>query len=92
MKSATLNDMAKRHCSASRPRMTFAAFLRDEYKVSPQFFADVINARRNASAKLLCGIAQAHMRLFPSEPVLLVLPNNHPPVVLGDPSKLHTSN
>lgn len=80
-----LRDLAKRHCGAARPQLSRNGLLRSLYDVSQQYFDSVASGQKKASARLLNNIAQAHVRLFPDEPVTLDLPN-HPPVLLGQPS------
>lgn len=78
-----IDTLAKRHCRATRPSVTLDAFLRDAYAVSPAFYRDVVHGVRGPGARLLSALNSVHHRLFPDEPVMLVLPNNHPPVLLG---------
>ena len=87
----TLTEISRRHCAATKPALNMSGFVSEEYGVSYRFFAFVAGGTRKPSAKLLRGIAQAHVRLFPHETVILSIPN-HPPIVLGDPTNLNTSN
>lgn len=92
MKTLNLTNLAARHCASHKPALNLEGFVSEAYGTSRRFLSAVAAGKRKPSQKLLRGIAQAHMRLFPSEPVLLVLPNNHPPIVLGDLAHLNSSN
>lgn len=82
MISATLPALARTHRDGLGPRLTVEGFVRDYYRVDKRFFARVATGKKKPSAKLLRALSQAHVRLFPSDPVLLTIPN-HPPVLLG---------
>ncbi len=82
----TLHALAQKHCGASRPALCLKGFIESHYGVSSRFFFLAASGKKNPSAKLLRALSQAHVRLFPNDPVTLELPNNHPPVLLGQPS------
>jgi hypothetical protein len=91
MTTATLTELAHRHRDTAFPLLNIKGLVADQYGVGYRYFFDVERGTRKPSAKLLRGIARAHVRLFPHETVILSIPN-HPPIVLGDPTNLNTSN
>jgi len=79
----TLPDLARRHCAAHKPSLTLDGFIPGAYGLSSRALRNVTSGKNSPSAKLLRGLSQAHARLFPGEPILLLLPHGHPPVLLG---------
>ncbi len=75
-------EIASNHCRAARPPVCLKPFIHETYGVGYDYLRAVSLGHRKPSAKLIQGMNQAHVRLFPSEPVILELPN-HPPVILG---------
>ena len=88
--TTTLTSLARLHCEAENNKLCLKGYIRERYHVGERFFARVANGTKRPSAKLLRGIAQAHVRLFPTETAILVIPG-HPAIVLGDPNSITTN-
>lgn len=80
-----LSDLARQHCGAIRPALNLRGMVQLEYGITLRSLQLIAAGKRNASAQFLARLNQAHVRLFPDQPVTLSLPN-HPPVLLGDHS------
>lgn len=81
MKTLDLPKLASRH-SATQPKLSLKGFIHEFYGIGHQQFRRICTGERGASKETLARFNTAHLRLFPSEPVTLLLPNQ-PPVILG---------
>lgn len=68
-----LTTLAHRHCAAHKPQLNLKGFIVDQYGINYAAFARIANGERPASTRLLQRVNNAHVRLFPSEPVTLEL-------------------
>jgi hypothetical protein len=70
-----LDDIADRHCRAHKPSICLKPFVVDFYGVGHQQFARVVAGANRASDEFLQRLHRTHVRLFPSEPVEVALPD-----------------
>ena len=92
MMFAPLPQLVRRHCDATKPALSLEGLVNEAYGISGRHFRRIVTGKSDAPSRFLVRLNNYHVRLFPNEPVLLLLPNDLPPIVLGDPTNLNTSN
>lgn len=83
---ASLSELARLHCAASRPAMNLKGFVRHVYGTDPRYFMRIAAGKKTPSAKFLRALNNAHIRLFPSVPARVQIPNFPVTVTLGSES------
>lgn len=63
--------------------MNLKGFIRHVYGTDPRFFMRIAAGKKNPPKALLLALNNAHVRLFPTEPVLVTIPNYPVAIPLG---------
>lgn len=77
-----LKSLAQRHCAAHKPPLTLRGFVEEAYGVGASQFYYIAHGKREPSVNFLRRLNNAHVRLFPDNPVTVALPHC-PPVTIG---------